>query len=120
MLWSITTGTAGASELVREEGRIPKLTAQNLVNLLIEEKVLPEGVRVRNFQVAQKLISLDLTGEMEEAAGKLGTSGEYILMGSLVNTFLSNYDAEQLELTIEGRKLATGHEIYDEPLGFYE
>ena len=49
-----------------------------------------------------------------------GTAGEYLTMGSVVNTFLTAFDAETMTLTVNGKPLETGHDIYDYDLGFYE
>lgn len=106
--------------LIPETTLVPRLTAQALVDLLIEQKVIPEGTRVRNFKSAGGIITLDLSKEFEEQAQSLGSAGEYVLLGSLVNTFLTTYEATGLDLTTEGRDLATGHNIYDYTLEFFE
>ena len=113
-------GDESASYLVEETTLLPKLTAQALLDLLSEQKIIPEGTRVRNFQLSQGTITLDLSREFEEGIQGLGTSGEYMMLGSLVNTFLRTYEASGLELTTEGRDLQTGHNVYDEVLKFFE
>ena len=106
--------------LIAETTLVPRLTAQALVDLLIEQKVIPEGTRVRNFKSAGGILTLDLSKEFEEQAQSMGTTGEYVLVGSLVNTFLTTYEATGMDLTTEGRDLVTGHNIYDYTLEFYE
>ena len=49
----------------------------------------------------------------------MGTSGEYMLMGSLVNTFLDNYTAGSILVTVNGAVPESGHVIYDFPLTFF-
>ena len=106
--------------LISETTLVPRLTAQALVDLLIEQKVVPEGTKVRNFKRSGGIITLDLSKEFEEEARSLGSTGEYVLVGSLVNTFLTTYEAQEMDLTTEGRDLATGHNIYDYNLEFFE
>lgn len=106
--------------LISETTLVPRLTAQALVDLLIEQKVVPEGTKVRNFKRSGGVITLDLSKEFEEEARSLGSTGEYVLVGSLVNTFLTTYEAQEMDLTTEGRDLATGHNIYDYNLEFFE
>ena len=106
--------------LISETTLVPRLTAQALVDLLIEQKIIPEGTRVRNFKRSSGIITLDLSKEFEEQAQSLGSTGEYVLVGSLVNTFLTTYEAQGMDLTTEGRDLATGHNVYDYTLGFFE
>ena len=41
------------------------------------------------------------------------------MLGSLVNTFMDAFDADGVFLTIDGKALETGHNIYDQTLGFF-
>ena len=107
-------------KLVPETARIPKLTAQALIDILIEEEILPEGTQVRNFKVSHNLIILDLTAQLEEVFDSKGSTGDQVILGSIVNTFLSNDDADSLKLTAEGRFLTSGRTIYNEPMRFFE
>ena len=113
-------GNAGSSQFVAEETLIPKLTAQALLDLLIEQKVIPQGTRVRNFRVSHGIINLDVTAEFETEVQSLGGHAEHIMVGSLVNTFLATYEATGLELTTEGRILKTKRNIYDGVLEFFQ
>lgn len=37
-------------------------------------------------------------------------------MGSLVNTFLDNFNCTTVRVTVEGKPFSTGHSEYDKPL----
>ena len=43
-----------------------------------------------------------------------------MIMGSVVNTYLSAYDAESVFITVNGEILETGHMIYDFPITYME
>ena len=49
----------------------------------------------------------------------LGTSGEYIAVGCLVNTYLTAFGADTVSITVNGAPLESGHNVYDMPLEFY-
>lgn len=49
-----------------------------------------------------------------------GTAGEYMLLGSLVNTLLDAYRTDRVILTVDGAVPETGHNIYDYPLERYD
>ncbi|MDO4260925.1 MAG: hypothetical protein Q4C82_02510 [Eubacteriales bacterium] len=66
-----------------------------------------------------KVVMLDLNQAFADYVNKLGTSGEYIVMGSLTNTFLDYYQSELLLVTAEGKVLVTGHTVYEEYLEMY-
>ena len=52
----------------------------------------------------------------------MGTAGEYIIIGSLVNTFLENYQdtVTSIFITVNGEIIESGHVIYDFELIRYE
>ena len=113
-------GAGRGSKLIEESVQIPKLTAQGILDLMIREEILPENTKIRNFRLSQGVITLDLSAAFEEGIQGLSKSGERVMMGSLVNTFLTVYEAEGLDLTIEGRVLKTTRHIYDDTLRFYD
>ena len=43
-----------------------------------------------------------------------------MLLGSLVNTMLTCYNAKTLTLTVDGAVLETGHNVYDTPFTLME
>ena len=65
------------------------------------------------------VIRLDLGAEFGSMINAMGTSGEYMMMGALVNTFLDAYSASGLMLQVDGKTLETGHSIYDFTLEFF-
>ena len=48
----------------------------------------------------------------------MGTSGEWVVLSSVANTFLDAYDAEEFYISIQNDVLETGHNVYDFPLTF--
>ena len=50
----------------------------------------------------------------------MGTSGERMVIGSVVNTLIANYEVETVSITVEGDIWESGHVIYDSPMGFFE
>ena len=113
-------------------------TPQGVVDALIAHDALPQGVQVNSFSMEDNgvetqegdtvsytpgdtlRINLDLSQEFADAAASTGTAGETMLLGSLVNTMLKAYNADELVLTCDGSPLETGHNVYDAPLTFYD
>ena len=114
---------------------------QGLVDALIAHDALPEGVTVNDFRMedngtettegegddasvsytpGDSQIFLDVSQAFGDAASTTGTAGETMLLGSLVNTMLTYYNAETLTLTVEGAVLETGHNVYDTPFTMME
>ena len=119
-----------------EKTETVEASPQGIVDALIAQGALPEGVVVNSFrtesngtesqegevvsyQVGDTLtIRLDLSEEFSTGINSLGTSGEGMMLGSLVNTMLTAYHADALELTCNGAVLETGHNVYDAPISF--
>ncbi len=114
---------------------------QGLVDALIAHDALPEGVTVNDFRMedngtettegegddasvsytpGDSQIFLDVSQAFGDAASTTGTAGETMLLGSLVNTMLTYYNAQTLTLTVEGAVLETGHNVYDTPFTMME
>ena len=108
-----------ADGLVRSTVKLEALTAENLTAALVSAGAIPEGTTVRAFSYGGTQISLDLSGEFAAGVRQMGTAGESVILGSLVNTFLEAYGAESLNLTVDGAPLETGHNVYEEPFGYF-
>jgi hypothetical protein len=109
-----------AQHFVVNYASIDELTADNVLAALVNAGVVNEGVEVQDFKGGDsKSITLDLNAAFQKQLAALGTSGEYMLMGSLVNTFLSAFGAESITITVGGKTIETGHNVYSEPLTVY-
>lgn len=114
-------GDENCEKLLKEPVTIPELAPEYIMEALCNKGVLGENVPVNSFLMDKTgVIRLDLGGSFAEQICAMGTSGEYIMMGSLVNTFLEAYDASSLMLQVDGATLETGHTIYDFPMSFFE
>lgn len=113
-------GDDNAENLVAEELVIAELSPQSLFDILYEKDVLSSEVTVNSFEVKGTQIILDVSKEFAANLQGMGTAGEYIILGSVVNTFLDNYSAESLSITVDGKTLETGHNIYDYELTYYK
>lgn len=97
---------------------VDELTADNILAALINAEVLKDTVKVENFD-SGKTLKLDLNSDFQTGLSKMGTSGEYMMLGSVVNTFLKAFGADSITITVNGKALGTGHAIYTEPLKLY-
>ena len=65
-------------------------------------------------------IRADLNDAFAAQVRSLGTSGEYFLVGGIVNTLLDAFDGTEVMLTVNGAPFESGHNIYDYALTRYE
>lgn len=113
-------GDENAEHILSREEQVAEVTPQVLADLLYDQGVFSHSFAVNSCKVEEGVLKLDLDEHFEEMLQSTGTAGEYIMMGSLVNTFLDAYEAEGVDLTVNGEILETGHSIYDWILTFYE
>ncbi len=109
--------------LIKTKMEIDELKESFILDELIQMKVVLEGTRINKFEKreenAKVCLIVDFNDKLADLLYSCGTSGEYVVMASIVNTYLEAYDAESFEFTINGEVFESGHIIYDEPLGFF-
>ena len=106
-----------------------EITPEILIMNLASYGMLPDTVTVKSFSegtetakdgtVTDKRLTLNLSEDFGTWLSSMGTSGETMVMGSLVNTFLDAYDASAIKVTVDGAVLETGHQVYDGWLELY-
>lgn len=88
---------------------------KDIWNALKEYGILSEDCELNQMTIDKENRTIDL--DFNEATGKrvrgMGTTGEYQIVGSIVNTFLEAYDCDSIKLTEEGNVFQSGHAIYD-------
>ena len=85
--------------------------AAALLAALVGEGVLPAEVAVGSLTQEEGNLTLDLNSAFAEALSASGSTGENMIMASVVDTYL----AASLLITVDGGTLETGHAVYDEP-----
>lgn len=87
---------------------------------LIQYSILEEGIELNRFDIKDGHIQLDFNKAFQNQLKSCGTSGENMLLGCVVNTYLYIYEAETVFITVDGGILESGHAIYDFPLYYVE
>ena len=112
-------------------------TPEGLIAALVEQGALPEGTEINYFTLKDngQYISLEdevasmsdkLTAEIDlsdyfmEEVQQTGTAGEAMLMGSVVNTMIENFNLQSIMVSANDEIIETGHCIYDQPQEFYK
>lgn len=110
-----------ADNFITTEVTLSDDSPQSLIDALIDHGALPQGVRViADFDRTAEIPVLDLSREFTDLLRTYGTTGESMLIGSTVNTFLTCYDLDSIYIYCEGEVLESGHEIYSYPLEMYD
>ena len=99
---------------------VQEITPENILDELQTAVVLTENVWINDFQIEDSQLKIDFNVVFADILCTTGSAGEYMVMGSVVNTFLSAYQAESVFITVNGEILETGHVIYDFPITYME
>ena len=88
---------------------------QALVDALVTAGSLPAGVEVLSSSIADGVLTLDMNAVYGNAVRSSGTTGENMLIYSLVNTFAQARGVDSVLITVDGAPLESGHDIYNYP-----
>lgn len=105
-----------ADGFVETEVEVEEVNHKIVLAKLIEAGALPEDVSVNALSQSGTQLTIDLNSAFREHLLSQGTAGENMLIGCLVNTYVSAYDADSVLLTVDGETLESGHVVYDFPL----
>lgn len=113
-----------ATELVKEKVEVDEITREAVLRALVEKKVLTEDIEINSLEESEKdgekVLDLDFSQSFASHVSNMGTAGEYMIVGSVCNTFLDAYGCEKIRITVEGGVFATGNNEYPGYLGFHE
>lgn len=77
-----------------------ELDAQEILDKMAELGVIEEGITVNKFEQNDDALTLDLSS-LKESSDKL-------VVMAIANTFIQNYEAKTLELSVAGQKIGDG------------
>ncbi|MBO4938808.1 MAG: GerMN domain-containing protein [Oscillospiraceae bacterium] len=118
---TIYQGNDNADGFVTKQVQVEEVNMNVLVDELIKANVLTEDVSIGSMQFDGTCLNLSFSPSFGELICSMGTTGEYIIIGSVVNTFLDAYPGyESVFITIGHSILESGHHVYDSPMTRFE
>lgn len=113
-------GNASSYELNQEIIQIEEKTAEELVNALAKHNIVSLDTKVLSFEekedAGEKMLYLDLSKAAGEYLKTMSREAECIILASVANTFLENYEADGVRITVDGKPLSTKNAEYAEAL----
>ncbi|MBD5526694.1 MAG: GerMN domain-containing protein [Lachnospiraceae bacterium] len=114
-------GNGASHELNQETVELEEMTPEALADALAKHNIVSLDTKVLSFeeelQDEQKVLHLDLSKAAGEYLRTMSKEAECIIVASIVNTFLENYEADAIYLKVEGEALVTSHTEYTEAVG---
>lgn len=106
------------------KNQIEQITPDIIIGQLVGAGAIPDSVTVVSFGEDQGekglILKLDLSSNFAEGLLNMGTAGEYLTMGSVVNSFLDTYQADGIEITAGGAVIETGHTSFEGVLNRFD
>ena len=109
-----------ADEFHAQTLNVTEITGESVLKELQKHNVLPGDVVLNYLEVDGTQLNLDFNQAFADLVCSMGTSGEMMIVGSVVNTYLSAFQSLQVEdvlITINGSSWESGHVVYDFPIG---
>lgn len=114
-------GKGGTLDLIEETVVLQEKTADELISVLAKHNIVSLDTKVLSFEEGLEgdatVLYLDLSKAAGEYLRTMSKEAECIIIASLVNTFLENYQADRIYLTVEGKSLLVSNAAYAEPIG---
>lgn len=106
------------------KNQIEQVTPDIIIGQLVGAGAIPDSVTVVSFGEDQGenglILKLDLSSNFVEGLLNMGTAGEYLTMGAVVNSFLDTYQADGIEITAGGNMIETGHTSFEGVLNHFD
>lgn len=106
------------------KNQIEQVTPDIIIGQLVGAGAIPDSVTVVSFGEDQGenglILKLDLSSNFAEGLLNMGTAGEYLTMGSVVNSFLDTYQADGIEITACRNVIETGHTSFEGVLNHFD
>ena len=106
------------------KNQIEQVTPDIIIGQLLGAGAIPDSVTVVSFGEDQGenglILKLDLSSNFVEGLLNMGTAGEYLTMGAVVNSFLDTYQADGIEITAGGNVIETGHTSFEGVLNHFD
>ena len=118
---TIYHGNANADGFETTEFEVEEMNMNVLVEKLIEVGALNEDVAIVSLQFKDGGIILHFNDAFVDQLNTMGTAGERMMVGSVVNTFLTAFNnVDKVSIRVNREIIESGHVVYDEPMGFFE
>lgn len=113
-------GDGGSVALKQETIEVSSVSPEELVNVLARHNIVSLDTKVLSFEQGEEggdvVLYLDLSKAAGEYLRTMSKEAECIIVAALVDTFLGNYNADEIYITVEGEVLTTSNTEYAKPL----
>ncbi len=114
---TIFYGNDTAEFLLSRTVMVPEINAGEIIGKLQEAQVLDGDTTLLRMEIGSDgCMILDFNSAFGQQLGMYGSAGEYLLVGSTVNTFLTAFpECDRVRILVEGESCSYGQMDYSQP-----
>ena len=109
--------SGSTEELKTEKVELEEITPEAVLSALGSHNIVSIDTKLLSFQekerVGEKVLYLDLSGTFLDYLKTMTKEAESIIIASIADTYLDNFQGTEIYLTVEGETLETGYRTYD-------
>ena len=113
-------GNGASSELSRKKVEVKDRTPEEVLKALAKYNIVSLDTKLLAYEEEErngdKILHIDLSKAAGEYLGTMSMEAESIIISSVINTFLENFDAYAIRITVAGKPLTSSHRVYEEEL----
>ncbi len=110
---SVYAPNENADAFVESKVKVSAINESEIDRVLTEQNVLSSDVVINSINQTtvdgKETVEADFNQAFSSRLSSMGSSGEYYILGSVVNTLLDAYDCDQVKITIDGSQLELSH-----------
>ncbi len=110
-------GNDTAEFLLAKTVTVPEINAGEIIGQLQEAQVIGGDTTLLRMEIGSDgCMSLDFNEAFGQQLGMYGSAGEYLMVGSTVNTFLTAFpECDRVRILVEGEPCSYGQMDYSQP-----
>lgn len=108
-----------ADGFIEETIEVHEVSPDSVLEELKSRNIIPADMKVNSCSIDDGFLTIDFNQAFGDAVCSTGTSGELMLVGSVVNTYLSAFGTDSLYFTVDGEILESGHTVYDFVMSYF-
>lgn len=117
----ICYGRDWGSDLTQETIQVSEVTPEALLGALARHNIVPlfdtRALSMEEKELdGKRVLYLDLSEAFGEYVQTMSQEAECIIVASVVNTFLANYEVDAVYITVEGKTFESSNAVYSESL----
>ena len=117
--YTVYSPNENADGFIEEVIKVNEVNPVSILWELKQRNPVLENVEINHCSFDDGFLTIDFNQAFADVVCSMGTSGELMIVGSVVNTYLSALHTDSMYFTVEGEILESGHTVYDFVMSYF-